>query len=545
MKRWCLMITVLFGSIFFSPLTTSGGAYNASAEMAMSDAIIENWLVVETDAGTLFEDNISITGFATREPVLLTWEMYDSRGEKVIDIDSGALVNASEGQHSTFTKVDDDKWNWTINIQRYNSLDCLCIIEFIGLGEDGSTARSGTTLFTEISDGSMEPMGILFSPEVHDVTDDAIHFEGILSDDGGTEQEVFLEAILCTQDDCALWQNWNNSGQLTLVNTQQVTVDEWNDDNSFSATLHLNDPYLQQWEDGIWMGCLIPYDAAMNRGQPIWFRVSINRESPIASLIGPDLVNESTLTAIDGTGSVDPGWGWEGLHYVWTIHQGDEVRVPYEWEKEEQGILNLDTNSSGDYTIHLTVIDIGGKMNSTSHAISVLNRKPVLELRLDSVALSDSETIRLPDSESWVFDSSNSFDDELITGGLSRTWLLDGDSIGNTALLTVKREQISGVHNLTLILTDDDGSSTSISLQLVVAGSAEDSVMMNAEESKFSWLPIIIAIILILIAMWVINDQMHKDDRELSINELPSWKNQKGKETEKGDNLKESNDRDA
>ena len=133
MKHWCLMTVVLIGSIFTSPLATGGEVYNSSAEMAMSDAILENWLNVETDAGSLFEENITISGFATREPVLLTWEMFDSRGEDVIDINSGTLVNYSEGQHSTFTKVDDDKWNWTINIQRFNSLSCLCIIEFIGL----------------------------------------------------------------------------------------------------------------------------------------------------------------------------------------------------------------------------------------------------------------------------------------------------------------------------------------------------------------------------------------------------------------------------
>jgi len=545
MKHWHLMVAVLIGSIFTSPLAIGGEAYNASAEMAMSDAILENWLNVETDAGTLFEENITISGFATKEPVLLTWEMFDSRGEDAIDTNTGTLVNSSGGQHSTFTKVADDKWNWTINIQRYNSLSCLCIIEFIGLGEDGSAARSATTLFTESSDGSMEPMGILFSPDVHDVADEIIQFEGIISDDGGTEQEMFLEAILCMEDDCALWQNWNYSGQLSTLNTLQVSVDEWSEDNSFSATLQLDDPLIENWEDGIWIGCLIPFDAAVNQGEPIWFRVSVNRIAPIASLMGPDSVNESTITAIDGTGSIDPGWGWEGLHYVWTIHRDDEVRVPYEWEMEEQGTLLLDTNSSGDYIIHLTVIDIGGKMNSTSHAISVLNRKPILELRLESVALDDSETIRLPDAESWVFDSSNSFDDELFSGGLSRTWLLDGENIGNTALLTVKREQITGEHNLTLILMDDDGSSSSISLQLVVAGSTEDPERAEMDGDEISWMPIIIAIILIMIAMWVVNDQMHKKGGELSINVLPSWKNERGKDSEKVKDEGDSSDSDA
>ena len=148
-------------------------------------------------------------------------------------------------------------------------------------------------------------------------------------------------------------------------------------------------------------------------------------------------------------------------------------------------------------------------------------------------------------AESWVFDSSNSFDDELFSGGLSRTWLLDGENIGNTALLTVKREQITGEHNLTLILMDDDGSSSSISLQLVVAGSTEDPERAEMDGDEISWMPIIIAIILIMIAMWVVNDQMHKKDGELSINELPSWKNEREKDGEKVKDEGDSSDSDA
>ena len=108
----------------------------------------------------------------------------------------------------------------------------------------------------------------------------------------------------------------------------------------------------------------------------------------------------------------------------------------------------------------------------------------------------------------------------------------------------MKREQITGEHNLTLILTDDDGSSSSISLQLVVAGSSEDPHMAQMDGDEIPWMPIIIAIILILIAMWVVNDQMHKEDRELSINVLPSWKNQKGKESGKGKDEADSSDSD-
>lgn len=523
-----VLLSLLLFSVLLQPSTAAGvDVYNASSQMAMSDAELKDWLFVETAAGSLFEENISISGFTSVAPLSLTWQMFDSRSEKTI-MESGTLVNHTIGQHTTFTKVTDERWNWTIKIDAEGSLSCLCIVEFLALAEDGSSARAFTTLFTESSDGSLPPVGIVHTPNVHTVDDEILQIEGLLSDDSGPGLGLFLEVHLCMQKDCSLWQNWNSSGILPQNGAFTAVVNNWDEDGSFSATLNISNSGLDNWDDGIWMGCVIPYDAAVNRGQPMWFRVSMNREAPTASLIGPESAYETEEVLIDGSGSIDSGWGWQGLQYVWTISKDGNTRVPYSWEWQEGGILHLDSNLSGNYEIHLTVVDIGGKMNSTSHTVVVHNRAPIMQITLDSVLLQHEEVIRLPEKSSWSFDSSSSFDDELYTTGLTRIWYLDGDEIGTTAILELEKSMITGMHNLTLVLVDDDQSQVNMSIHLVLAGSSSDPMMNTASNSTPAWLPFILIITLLCAGAWLVNNQVKGNNSDLDLDEMPSWKAQKG-----------------
>jgi len=495
--------------------------------MAMSDAELQDWLHVVTPAGSLFEENVSLSGYTTVAPLSMTWQMFDSRSEKTI-MDSGVLVNHTQGQYTSFSKVAENSWNWTIKIGTQGSTSCLCIVEFLALAEDGSSARAFTTLFTHESDGNLPPVGVVHTPTVHTVDDEILELRGLISDDAGYELGLFLEVHLCVQNDCPLWRDWNSTGTLPESGAMNAVVNEWNQDGTFSATLNLSNADIDEWQDGIWIGCVIPYDAAVNRGQPMWFRVSMNRAAPIASLIGPSSVNETEDVLIDGSGSIDPGWGWQHLQYVWTITHAGQTRVPYEWEWQEGSILQLDSNLSGTHVVHLTIVDIGGKMNSTSHIVSIHNREPILDMKLDSVILEDGEVVRLPDRTSWSFDSSGCFDDELHTTGLTRTWYLDGEEIGTTAILTLDKEHITKMHNLTFVLVDDDDSQAMISMQLVLAGSSFDPLSNKDDNSAPMWLPLILVISLLCAGAWVINNQINSKKSEAKFEEIPSWKEQKG-----------------
>jgi hypothetical protein len=523
----CLFLsTTSLGSVF------AEGQYNSSTHPQSNsphkEPIIEDWLVIETAAGITFEDEIVITGFTEVEATLLEWHLRDSRLNDGNNARIESLVEQSTGEHIAFSKVSTNRWDWSITIGINDSVSCMCIFELMGMAEDGGVSRTGTTFMTGDVNGSQAPFGILFSPTIHTIISTEINFHGILTDDSTTRSGGMFEAMLCRESDCPLWQSWNTSSQLIENTRFPLVLEEWNDHDRFLATLDLDSPHLSTLVDGVWLGCIIATDAAMNVGQPIWFKVSVNRHSPVANLSGPNQVNETEVALIDGTASLDPGWDWQGLQFIWMIHDSDNnTRVPHQWEWEIGAVLSLDTNNSGDFTILLTVVDLGGKIGRTSHNVKIINQIPNPKIVLEGVELTDNELLRLPKSESWFFDSSQSTDDEIVRGGVDREWYLDGELVGNTAILELKLEQIDGLHELTLVLTDDDGATDNISVQIVVAGASMDPTSAALEGETDSWRMIAFIVIISSALIWLLKIQIQSKNNSVDSNQMPSWKKEK------------------
>ncbi|MDC0055493.1 hypothetical protein OAJ94_00380 [Deltaproteobacteria bacterium] len=541
---WISLICLLLSSVSLGSAFAEKH-YNSSNQITLSDAIIEDWLVIETPAGISFEDEIVVSGFTEVETTLLKWDLRDSRLDEGDNSRIESLVEESAGDHIAFSKVAENRWNWSITIGINNSVSCMCILELLGLAEDGGVARTGTTFITGDVNGSQAPFGILFSPTIHTIISTEIKFEGIITDDSTNRNDGMFEAMLCRESDCPLWQSWNTSSQLIENTKFPLVLDEWNDQDRFSATLDLGFPQLSSLVDGVWLGCIIATDAAMNVGQPIWFRVSVNRLYPVANLSGPNQVNETEVALIDGTASLDPGWAWEGLQFIWMIHDSDDnMRVPHQWEWEVGAVLSLDTNNSGDFTILLTVVDCGGKMNSTSHNVKIINQIPRPKIVLEGVELKDDEVLRLPKSESWFFDSSQSTDDEVARGGVDRKWYLDGELVGNTAILELKFEQIDGLHELILILTDDDGATDNLSIQIVVAGASMDPSSATIEGETDSWRAIAFIVISSGALIWLLKIQIQSKGNSTDSNQMPSWKKEKGRKLQSKESFYEDKDGD-
>ena len=541
---WISLICLLLSS---APLGSvfAEKHYNSSNQITLSDAIIEDWLVIDTAAGISFEDEIVISGFTEVETTLLKWDLRDSRLNEGDNSRIESLVEESTGEHIAFSKVAENRWNWSITIQINESVSCMCIMELLGLAEDGGVARSGTTFITGDVNGSQAPFGILFSPTIHTIISTEIKFEGIITDDSTTQNEGMFEAMLCRESDCPLWQSWNTSSQLIENTKYPLALEEWNDQDRFSATLDLGSPQLSTLADGVWLGCIIPTDAAMNVGQPIWFRVSVNRFAPVANLSGPDQVNETEVALIDGTASLDPGWDWQDLQFIWMIHDSDNnMRVPHQWELGIGAVLSLDTNYSGNFTILLTVVDLGGKMNSTSHDVEIINQIPRPKIVLEGIEIAHNEVLRLPKSEAWFFDSSQSSDDEVARGDVDRKWYLDGELVGNTAILELKSEQIDGLHELILVLIDDDGATGNISVQIVVAGTSMDPASASIEDETYSWRIVAFIVSICGALIWLLKIQIQSKESTTNSNQMPSWKKEKGQKLSPGDSFFEDQDGD-
>jgi len=67
-----------------------------------------------------------------------------------------------------------------------------------------------------------------------------------------------------------------------------------------------------------------------------------------------------------------------------------------------------------------------------------------------------------------------------------------------------------------------------ISMQLVLAGSSFDPLSKQNDNSSPMWLPLILVISLLCAGAWVINNQINGKKSETKLEEIPSWKEQKG-----------------
>jgi PKD repeat protein len=116
-------------------------------------------------------------------------------------------------------------------------------------------------------------------------------------------------------------------------------------------------------------------------------------------------------------------------------------------------------SDNGVYTVTLTVIDNDGEGNTTSQSITIVNQPPIASIVMNATAVSTGEGL--------AFDASDSSD----VDGTIVSYLWDfGD--GNTAMgLTATHAYAdTGTFLVTLIVTDDDGASSSTTQSVEVSG---------------------------------------------------------------------------
>lgn len=157
----------------------------------------------------------------------------------------------------------------------------------------------------------------------------------------------------------------------------------------------------------------------------------------------------------------------------------------YKWEKGDVTLANTKTFTYlpvviGTHTLVLTVIDNDGAVASDSVDIIVseaLNKNPIANAGEDIGVSSKIEIIELNGNLS-------SDSDGVIT---TYQWLKDGKeiAIGKTTELDI-RDYISGIYDISLIVTDDDGQTDSDTLKLIIYDSEISKVKKTGQITSYS-----------------------------------------------------------
>ena len=203
----------------------------------------------------------------------------------------------------------------------------------------------------------------------------------------------------------------------------------------------------------------------------------IDLQAPIITIDAPIQIDEKIgFLIIDSSSTFDPHWGRDSLQYFWTYQQIDDpYSIPVTIKGDSTGIFTFDGSNSGTYRFNLSVIDSASHSSTQSITVNIINIRPQANMRIDSVPVLDGEVIRLTNEQSWNVDATYSFDTQNDIDNLTYTWFLDGNPImsGMDRVLT-RPENVNEMHELTLMVEDNDGAVDWVTVTIGIAGTPSD-----------------------------------------------------------------------
>ena len=120
--------------------------------------------------------------------------------------------------------------------------------------------------------------------------------------------------------------------------------------------------------------------------------LKLNNLAPVISIVDEPFnqFEDNSDLIIDASLSEDPIWSEDELYYIWTCTSSRNSEIIIH-EGLNQDIFVLDTKKSGDYTLQLEVMDLGGLSSREEYTFSVSNMLPITSLFINGLEVSDGD----------------------------------------------------------------------------------------------------------------------------------------------------------
>lgn len=144
--------------------------------------------------------------------------------------------------------------------------------------------------------------------------------------------------------------------------------------------------------------------------------------------------------------------------------------------EEGVGTYSMGSETSGEYTLTLRVMDAGGISSTLVKTFFVENVVPTANVKVDGSSVFDGDSINLSPSSSseWSLDASASIDSANDQAGLRCVWKIDHAPVYEGCERTLSwKSDINDPVILTLDVIDDDDDYSTISVQLVHPDASE------------------------------------------------------------------------
>ncbi len=400
-------------------------------------------------------------GFTTNETTVITGFVEDEERPPHVTWSIGEEAELGSGDLSTTLEEADSSgsrpiWIWSLELDVAEYSPCTCYLTVTVESASGETSQARQVLF--LGDTAKSAI-ILHSPASGDWVSNSLTASGWSSHPmvwTSPELRFFAKSASNAADVCMIEADSDFSSHLLVIIP----------DGSFSNSIDISGLY-----DGWHSFYAENYDPSGVTFAQTCVPIRVNNLAPAITLVGPDSVLEGSGNLLfDGSASNDPVWGREDMHYMWVLRRPSHTgSTPLDIVMGDGlGTYSMGSETSGEYTLTLRVMDAGGVSSTSVKTFTVENVIPTAKMYVDGSPVSDGDSIKLSPGGEWALDASASVDSANDQAGLRCVWKIDYAPMYEGCQRTLSWPSGAGDELiLTLDVIDDDDEYGTVSVQLV------------------------------------------------------------------------------
>ena len=413
----------------------------ATADGATAEAFVFNHDHGETHA----DGSVELTGSSTLPLNDLTWEL--------IDASTGATLVTGTYLDSVAPNAD-GTWSWSHNLSLVDA-GCSCrfvvdlgaqdlqrheLVVFLGSGMSWApvwlTQPIGDVVFTD-GDNRTVDLPIVLPP--------------------GRENGSVLEMERCPASSTGVCKSPPTLATFPLVTggsstTVVLTPLDWN-------------------PEGHWfVPSLVVIDNVLARSDSVQWHVLHDLTPPEVSIESAISANESdlVLVVVNATDSTS-----DFVELVELRATSPDGRVTVLDAAVNDSEFTVQPDSSGSWTVQVTVRDGAGLSQTASHVMLVSNLPPVAGVRLNGALVENGDALQVKLGQPLLLDASSSSDTASDVLDLNHVWWIDDDvRLSGVERLTEDRFQETGTFDIRMEVVDDDGAASELLFTLEVVDPA-------------------------------------------------------------------------
>lgn len=415
-----------------------------------------NEIVFTQDHGHTEVDRIELNGTSNFPLRDTSWSL--------VELGSSTQTVILTGPHLTSViPLDDHRFSWTLSINA-TGVSCVCYVALTP--ESGAGAGESFQLVVYIGDAS-DHLPVLFNdvpgelvtlPATNDadVTNGWVNVTYFSTIAGNGWEAAQVTAEVCEAP-----------SQVCLEPPVPVPVSTSMRSTTIDVAVDLRG---EGYNDGVWLLQFKVTDQVLRQSNTIGHLVVLDTMGPSLSLAAPVTVTErSTLHVL---ANVDDGYDGSLTTATWTlIHNNESVRNLNSSELIDQHHAVLNLSTSGHYELQVVVRDRAGFTTTSTHEFLVENIRPNAVLTLDGLELRPGQTVVVDMSLNWSIQASERDDNEPV----DFLWVIDNStSVRGAQQLDAETLSSAGLHDVELIVFDDDGSSDRISVTINILSQPDE-----------------------------------------------------------------------